>query len=552
VPATPRQRRARARWTLAGVLGLLFALLVQAPASAHAQLVSTDPAQGSVLTTAPATVTLTFNEHVIPVDEHARLFGPSGKEMQAPATGRDRAVIVKLPGDLADGTWIVSWRVLSADGHPVAGSLSFSIGAPSEGTAAPSGEAGSSTTLNTVRSVLQGLAYVGVLLAAGLLVFLIALLEPGEDAVRRRLARVCLAAAAVGVVSSALLVPVTGALQEGTGLPGVLQTAVLLGQGAAGRWLDFAAVPLGLGLGLAALRRPGRTWQRLGLLGAAAAPASFALAGHSRSAGPGAVVIAADVAHALAGAVWLGGLVGLALLVRRIGVRPSTVAVTVSRFSALAGGTLGVVAVTGLLMAWRIVGSWAALTGTAYGLVLLAKIFAVAVVAAVAGWNRWNLMPRLAQAVGSGDVARLLRRTIRVEAAIICVILAFTGVLVGLSPLPPASSSVASDSPVNELHGELGENHLMADISPGRPGSNVIDFWILDAAGSEIIPAADPVVSVRSGNVDLGSHEVRRGRDGGYHLELVIPRGGSWTLQASVRFSTYANPVALIPFEVSE
>ena len=382
--------------------------------------------------------------------------------------------------------------------------------------------------------------------------FLVALLVPGEDGVRRRLAGVCVAAAAVGVCAAALLVPVTGAVQEGTGIGGLLQRAAWLGQGAAGRWLGFAAVPLGLGLGLAALRRPAPLSKVIGLLGAAGAPASFALAGHSRSAGPGPVVLAADVAHALAGAVWLGGLVGLALLIRRIGVRPFTVAVTVSRFSALAGGTLGVVAVTGLLLAWRIVGSWAALTGTAYGRVLLAKVTAVAIVAAVAGWNRWNLVPRLTRTVGSIDIAKLLARTMRVEAAVICAILAATGVLVGLSPLPPASSSVASESSVSELHGQLGENHVMAEISPARVGSNAIDFWILDAAGSDIVPASDPVVSLRSGSVDRGGHEVRRGRDGGYHLEVVIPRGGSWTLQASVRFSTYANPVALIPFRVSE
>jgi copper transport protein len=540
------------RWACAGFLGLLIALLVQAPASAHAQLVSTDPAEGSVLTSAPAKITLTFNEHVIPVDGRARLFGPSGKELEVPASGRDRIVDLAVPRDLTDGTWIVSWRVLSADGHPVSGALTFSIGEPSQGTAVPGNEPGQSAMLGSLRSVLQGLAYVGVLLAAGLVVFLVVLLVPGEDGVRRRLAGVCLAATAVGVCAAALLVPVTGAVQEGTGIGGLLQRAAWLGQGAAGRWLGFAAVLLGLGLGLAALRRPAPLLKVIGLLGAAGAPASFALAGHSRSTGPGPVVLAADVAHALAGAVWLGGLVGLALLIRRNGARPFTVAVTVSRFSVLAGGTLGVVAVTGLLLAWRIVGSWAALTGTAYGRVLLAKVTAVAIVAAVAGWNRWTLVPRLTQTVGAIDIAKLLARTMCVEAAIICAILAATGVLVGLSPLPPASSSVGSESPVSELHGQLSENHLMAEISPARVGSNAIDFWILDAAGSDIVPTSDPVVSLRSGSVDLGSHEVRRGRDGGYHLEVVIPRGGSWTLQASVRFSTYANPVALIPFRVSE
>ena len=123
------------------VLGLFAVLLLVAGlatgADAHAVLLSVAPADGSVLTAQPGSVELHFNEPVT-----------AGAVMLIDANGRTRddarvkaagdTVSVVLPAGLPKGSQVVSYRVISQDGHPVAGSMVFSIGTPSA-TVAPTG-----------------------------------------------------------------------------------------------------------------------------------------------------------------------------------------------------------------------------------------------------------------------------------------------------------------------------------------------------------------------------------------------------------------------------
>ena len=107
-------------------------MLGAAPASAHAELIDTDPAEGSVVETAPDTVTLTFNEPVRLTSQEIAVYDAAGDEVGSTAGASGTEVTVDLTGaaDLADGTYVVSWNVLSGDGHPISGALTFSVGAP--------------------------------------------------------------------------------------------------------------------------------------------------------------------------------------------------------------------------------------------------------------------------------------------------------------------------------------------------------------------------------------------------------------------------------------
>lgn len=105
----------------AGPAGL--ALVTASPASAHAALVSTDPADGSTVRTAPTTVTLTFNEVV--GQSAVVVTAPDGSRVSGKASSLDRTVSVDLEGAGQRGRYRVVYRVVSADGHPVSGSLGF-------------------------------------------------------------------------------------------------------------------------------------------------------------------------------------------------------------------------------------------------------------------------------------------------------------------------------------------------------------------------------------------------------------------------------------------
>src|SRR4051812_30487407 len=113
---------------LAFVIALLLALAQISPAFAHASLVRAEPADGSVLAQPPPTLRLTFNEPVSPLV--IRLIAPSG-EVISPTAVAENAILTVTPPRLGQGTYLLSWRVVSADGHPVGGSLVFSVGAPS-------------------------------------------------------------------------------------------------------------------------------------------------------------------------------------------------------------------------------------------------------------------------------------------------------------------------------------------------------------------------------------------------------------------------------------
>ncbi|MEN3381512.1 MAG: copper transport protein, partial [Hyphomicrobiales bacterium] len=116
---------------MARVAALLASLLYMPAAHAHATLIGSEPADGAVLARAPTTVRLTFNEPVSPLI--MRLVGAPGgsaRELGAVAVEGQSVVVTlpELPQEAMQGTYGVSWRVVSADGHPVGGTLSFSVG----------------------------------------------------------------------------------------------------------------------------------------------------------------------------------------------------------------------------------------------------------------------------------------------------------------------------------------------------------------------------------------------------------------------------------------
>jgi methionine-rich copper-binding protein CopC len=117
------------RIAVPALLALLVLIgLVPAPAAfGHASLVSTEPADGAIVAAAPETVTLVFNEPVSPLV--LRLFAPSGHGAVLPDVKQDGPrLAIALPRAFGEGTYVLSWRVVSADGHPVSGAFGYSVG----------------------------------------------------------------------------------------------------------------------------------------------------------------------------------------------------------------------------------------------------------------------------------------------------------------------------------------------------------------------------------------------------------------------------------------
>lgn len=143
--AVARRRPAPAallRPLLVVLAALVAGALTAAPAGAHDSLVSSDPADGAVLGAPPAAVTLEFSGEVIPTGTQVVVTDASGAPVDAGAPEVvGTQVVAALPADLPAGAYTVAWRVVSSDGHPIEGTLGFTL----EGAASPSPSAAASS-----------------------------------------------------------------------------------------------------------------------------------------------------------------------------------------------------------------------------------------------------------------------------------------------------------------------------------------------------------------------------------------------------------------------
>ncbi|WP_334491490.1 CopD family protein [Micromonospora sp. CPCC 205711] len=157
---------------------------------------------------------------------------------------------------------------------------------------------------------------------------------------------------------------------------------------------------------------------------------SFLLDGHTVTAEPRVIVVAADVAHTIAAAVWVGGVLLLAVLLlgrARLGV-PTGAAEMAVRFSIPATGAVALTGVAGVALTLLILDRPGHLMATSWGRVLIVKVALVAVVALVGLYNSRRVVPRLDDRAMDGT--RQLRRTVLVEALLMLAVLLATAILV--------------------------------------------------------------------------------------------------------------------------
>ncbi|MDW4905874.1 copper resistance protein CopC [Streptomyces sp. ADMS] len=558
------------------------------PASAHAVLTGSDPSAGMVLKTAPKWVTVSFTESVALAEDSVRVLDPDSRPVTAGdpehADGKADTARVPLTGDLKEGTYTVSWRVLSEDSHAVSGAFTFSIGAPSQTRAEAAAEPAVDPAVNTLYGIGRYVAYGGLALLIGGAVFVL-VCRPGATAVR--VVRGPLAAGWWALVlSTVVLLLIRGPYASGDGPAGVFDPR-LLRSTVDSRPGIALLVRLALLLLVALLLRRGRSEWKAGRGTAAAGVAlSIVLAGtwaaaEHASAGiqvPAAMV--SSVLHLLAMAVWLGGLTALLAVLFRAPADDPLPPAAVARFSRLALASVAVLAATGVYQSWRGLGSWEAFT-TPYGRTLALKVAAVALMLVAASYSRnWTrgllrvpqVKPALV-AVGGGDQSsppdrttvpdagsgtaepgpeaqrRGLRRPVLAEVGIGVVVLAVTTVLTGSQPGRAATGSAAASTAVGQSNVTLvvvpfdtgapaGSGKVQVTLEPGRVGRNVVEAVVFGADGSLIaIPELRLTFTQTAQRVGPLDAELvdQRGYWGSDNLNL--PLAGTWTMRATVRVS---------------
>ena len=202
--------------------GLLLDVVTAPPASAHAMVVTSSPADGERLGTAPSQVTIEFDEHVSLGAGYARVLDGQGERVDAgTAEVRDDVVTVPLRADLPDAGYVVTYRVVSADSHPVSGAFSFVVG---NGELPTAGSVGSGEAIDPGVAVLLPLArwlgYAGLAVGLGVPLALATVWPGGWSSGRSR--RATMGGLAAVVVGAALSLLAQGPYAAADGLGSLL------------------------------------------------------------------------------------------------------------------------------------------------------------------------------------------------------------------------------------------------------------------------------------------------------------------------------------------
>ncbi|MFF5770117.1 copper resistance CopC/CopD family protein [Streptomyces californicus] len=404
---SPIRRPLAAATFLTALVGMVLGLLLAGagPASAHAALTGSDPQDGAVVDTAPKEVTLSFSEAIAVGDDSIRVLDPSGKRADTEAGPKDLTegstvrYGVALHSGLPDGTYTVAWQAISADSHPISGAFTFSIGAPSDTTVAlPSQEAGGGP-VGVAYDIARYVAYGGFVLLVGGGAFVLVCWRGGASALpmQRLVVRGWLALTAATLAMLLLRNPYTGSGKfadafDLAGLQAVLETKP--GAALVSRLLLLGAAALFIAVLFGTYARREDELERKDLtfglavgggVVATGIAATWAMSEHASTGIQANIAVPVDILHLLAVAAWLGGLVSLLVALYRT---PEIGSGAVRRFSAVAFGSVVVLAATGIYQSWRQVGSWSALTGTRYGQLLIVKVALIGVMLAVAWFSR--------------------------------------------------------------------------------------------------------------------------------------------------------------------
>jgi copper transport protein len=519
-------------------LALIFGIGLS-PASAHAVVVSSSPTDGSSLAAAPGQVTITFDEAVGLSPGYLRVVDSSGRRVESGSAfhpnGQGDEIAVNLEADLPAAAYIASYRVVSADSHPVGGVVRFAVGGASLNDVA-NVRAGSSTnsTVSTVLDVSRAISFIGLAVAGGGWLVLVIVLGGAEWPRRSRaVLGAGLAAAGLGALAELLL---QGPYAAGTGLSGLGQGRLLADtmSSSFGAWhlVELAAlIVLGVAVGSSlhgdAVRYPrpfvvvgGGLW----LLALIAVGAT----GHAAATDPIWLSELSIDAHLITMSTWVGGLVMLGLVV--LGGPPDDADRALRFFSPTALVCVALIAGSGAYQSWKEVGSWSAFVDTRYGALVLVKIGLFAILIALGYLARWLLRWT------DDDRHRRLRRSVLVEVVLAVAVLSVSGVLVAEPPGRTASAEVITGSGAQTVALDASRT-LTVQAIPAQAGPVIVSLSVSGGPAVQSMTVTASLPSQSIGPIPIPVSSLGRQNFGSVPTDL--PGAGIWQFTVNVQTSDF-------------
>jgi copper transport protein len=446
------------------------ALAAPGVASAHAYLVKTSPAASVTLNSAPRQVALTYDEAVEPrfalisvtdAAAHPETTGPVRR-----AAGNPDTLMVPLRAHLSEGWYLVVWRAISVDGHPVQGAFTFAVG-PNAGPPPQFVIPRISATATATRLLItRWLVFLTVMTAIGLFVLRMVIARPMVRLVSGTRLRVVSIAFVIASVLGLLAIPVyldfatavdslRPVFAVGSLVPLFRVTA--FGRGYVDMELCFALFCVAAFIAIW-VDRPERERRSIAeliatlgaLLAAAAVLIIPGISGHAGQTSPRGFALLVDWLHLCAGSLWLGGLIGLLVIGASLPAvkRVAGLIVCVPRFSDVAFVSVLMLLGTGIAATILHMPILAALWQTSYGKTILVKIGILTVAMLLGAVNLLRTKPGLLAARNdpkSGtSAAVLLRRAISTETVLLAGAVFAAAVLTSLAPPPAAFAKEAT------------------------------------------------------------------------------------------------------------
>ena len=508
-------------------------------------LTHSTPHRAQTVETPPPQVQFDFNEPVEASFGAVRVYDEDGEQVDdgeiVRPGGSSNSVAVGLQNGLGDGVYTGTFRVVSADGHPVSGGFSFGVGeALPTGGSAPSvadllEDSDAGADVEGTYGVVRGLHYAALLFLIGAFAAA-AIFWPRAGLRAAWPRRWVLGAAALGLVTSALAIGLQGVLGAGVGLGDMLDRTILdasLDTRSGEAWAIRAGAWLVVLILVAtAPRNPQRWLVALAAAVLAVVVVSLPLAGHADTHSPKGLLVPTDVVHVVAAGVWLGGLVALLAVYWPRGSAPDTsdgIRATAA-FSRIALPAMLVLVAAGILQGWIYLGSLTEILSGTYGVALLSKLVLVAGIVWLAMRSRRALRSEPEGAAG-------LRRLMLAEVALAVLVIAATAVLVRAAP--PAT--VASGPAQEEL--DLGPMRLEMVIEPAETGPNDFHLYLFNRqTGAQVNRVKQLTVRLTQPDKDIGPITLDIPRKGPAHYELLdqalgVP--GRWEVAVDARVSAF-------------
>jgi len=527
-------------WLLAITLAVLTAST--SSAAAHAVLVEQEPAADAVLSAPPAEARLRFNEVVTPVV--VQVLDASGRAVTAPSavSETDTTLHIALPRNLADGSYVVSYRVISADSHPVGGSFVFAIGTVRADTdlASQVQNTRRDRLWGPIATALRALFYGAFLIAAGGGVFFVLIERGGVPPPDRK---IIFAASGIAIAALVAALGVEGASAAAAPPEALLDPAIWRIGLSSTLCLSAVILTAGLAIEACGLVQPFRRACPVIAGGVILGAAGFAATGHVATAAPRWLTGPVLVLHVLCAAFWVGALPPLA---RRLSAQPAAIlAPLLARFSTYAIGAVAMLSTVGIVIAAVQLETPAALIDTAYGRRVTLKLGLVAGLLTLAAVNRLWLTPGVAGGINRSG--RCLHMTIAAELVLASAVVVVTAMLGEVPPPRALAAEMHAGHMEMAAHADgytvaaiAGDRSAIVETTPALLGENRFAITFLDRDSVVFAPReVSAWLSLPALGIEPAKHNAVRDATGRYTITAPLPVAGDWRVEIDVLISDF-------------